>query len=213
MTRDFQVRFFDLDAYSVSPGWLSRDETARVARKATPILRQRQGASFCVVRQTLATVLGLTPATLPLRVAEGGKPFIEGHPLQFNVSHSGGAGMLAWSHREIGADIEALIRRPSESLAAEILGPAELGRWKTTDEPHRQAWLTRAWTRKESTLKATGSGLRLSPRLVDVFGGENEGGGWLIELEGRRWRGIDLGLDDGVPADHRAAVCVEVTGD
>lgn len=213
MTRDFQVRFFDLDAYSVNPDWLTPDESARVARKATAILRQRQGASFCVVRQTLATALGIAPAALPLRVAEGGKPFIEGHSLRFNVSHSGGVGMLACSHREIGVDIEALIRRPGDALAAEILAPTELDRWRTTDEPERQAWLTRAWTRKESTLKAAGCGLRVAPRCVEVGGGENEGGGWLIELEGRRWRGIDLGLDDGVPAGHRAAVCVEVTGD
>ena len=79
----------------------------------------------------------------------------------------------------------------------------------------RQAWLTRAWTRKESTLKAVGAGLRIPPRTLELMAGADAGdppthaaNGWALDLEGRRWRGVDW--FDGVPEGYRAAVCVEV---
>ena len=214
---DFSVRFFDLDAVDVDGGLLSAGERDRVARKATPVLRQRQAASFQCLRVTLGEVLDVEPLALAFRIEASGKPVLAGGGLHFNVSHSGGIGMLAWGPRELGADVEALIARPSESLAEEILTPAELEAWRGLAPPLRQTALTRAWTRKEATLKAIGTGLRVAPRTIAV--GEfwdapavpiALGWRWDLEHEGRHWRGYE-GFE-GPPDGYLAAICVEADG-
>lgn len=215
---EFAVRFFDLDAVDVDDRLLSVEERERVARKATPALRQRQAASFHCLRLTLGEVLGLAPAALAFRIETTGKPVLAGGGLHFNVSHSGGIGFLAWGPRELGADVEALIARPSDGLAEEILSANELAAWRGLDAPRRQAALTRAWTRKEATLKAIGSGLRIAPHTVEVgrFWQEPDAPDapttlqWTHEHEGRRWHGFE-GFE-GVPEGYRAAVCLEAHG-
>lgn len=216
MTADFSVRFFDLDGVTVDEALLSERERERVARKGTPALRQRQAASFQCLRVTLGEALGVGPETLAFRVEASGKPVVVEHALHFNLSHSDGVGMLAWGPRELGADIEALIARPTDGLAEEILSPRELDVWRTVPGPERQAWLTRVWTRKESTLKAAGSGLRMSPRLIDVglapaADAAPQDSRWTLRLSERHWHGVDA-FDD-VPVGYRAAVCVEAPHD
>lgn len=93
---EFAVRFFDLDAVDVDDTLLSAAERERVARKATPILRQRQAASFQCLRLTLGDVLGTRPEALTFHVQSNGKPVLAERGLHFNVSHSGGVGFLAW---------------------------------------------------------------------------------------------------------------------
>ena len=212
---DAHVRFFDLDSVAVDDALLSDDERERVGRKVTPALKQRQAASFQCVRVTLGEVLGVAPWTLAFERRDGGKPALLGGGLHFNVSHSGGVGMLAWSPGELGVDVEKLIARPTDALAQEVLSAQELGLWHAMPQGDRQAWLTRAWTRKESTLKAVGAGLRIPPRTLELMAGADAGdppthaaNGWALDLEGRRWRGVDW--FDGVPEGYRAAVCVEV---
>ena len=215
----FSVRFFDLDAVLVDDSLLSSDERERVGRKATPVLRQRQAASFQCLRLTLGEVLGTRPEALAFRVQDNGKPVLAEGELHFNVSHSAGVGLLAWGPRELGADVEALIARPSDSLAEEILAIAELEAWRALPSTLRQAALTRAWTRKEATLKAIGSGLRIAPRTIDVGRFWHEPDAplapttlrWTHEYEGRRWQGFE-GFE-GVPEGYRAAVCIEAEGD
>lgn len=208
---DASVRFFDLDAVVVDERQLSGSERERVARKATPGLRQRQAASFQCLRVTLGEVLGLAPIAVPIGIAEGGKPCLvndDARGLHFNLSHSGGVGMLAWGPRELGADVEALIARPSDGLAEEILTPRELSVWRTLPGDAQRPWLTRAWVRKEAALKAVGSGLRIAPRTVDVGGGDDaEGSTWKLQLDDRAWQGFDI--LDAVPDGYRAAVVIE----
>jgi 4'-phosphopantetheinyl transferase len=202
---DVHVRFFDLDAVAVDPSLLSASERDRVARKATPLLRQRQAASFHCLRCTLGDVLGAAPASLAFHLADSGKPALVDAALHFNVSHSGGIGMLAWGSRELGADVEALIARPTGRLAQRILSTPELDRWHALPLTERSDGLTRAWTRKESALKALGSGLRTAPSALDIG---IDDGPWSLGAAGRRWEGADWAR--GVPEGFRAAVCIEV---
>lgn len=217
---DVTVHFFDLDAVVVDDRLMNPRERDRVSRKATARLRQRQAASFQCVRRLLGETLGLDPGHVPIAVAGNGKPFLEWPSptgaaeapavCRFNVSHSDGVGMLAVGPREIGCDVEHLISRPGDGLAEEILSAAEIASWRALPETLRQTWLTRAWVRKEAALKATGSGLRIPPRTIDVGGGNAEGEAWTLALEGRRWIGHDV--FDGVPEGYRAALCIECGG-
>lgn len=206
----FESRFFDLDRLDVGQARLTPDEQARVARKATPMLRQRQAASFHAVRTTLAPLLGRSPGDIPIAIAAGGKPVLADGRLHFNMSHSDGIGLLAWGATEIGVDVEALIARPRDALARRILAEGEWARWAGIAEERRSAWLTRAWTRKEAALKAAGTGLRVPPSAIDVGGGDGEGEDRTLHVARRTWWCVDL--RDAVPDGYRAAVCVALAG-
>jgi len=205
------ARVFDLDRIVLDEHLLSLVERERVERKATPGLKHRQAASFQCLRQTLGELLRLPPEAVPIAIAAGGKPYLAGVRLAFNLSHSHGVALVAWGPHEIGVDVEALIARPTDELARTILSPAELDCWRATPAAGRAVWLTRAWTRKEATLKAVGSGLRIPPERVEVMTGADEGEVWTMTLDGRRWSGTDWTLE--VPSGYRAAICREVIGD
>ena len=91
-----------------------------------------------------------------------GKPYVEGNPLYFNLSHAGNYAVAAFADAPVGVDIEqtgrakaAVAKRffteeEQEMLAGSLDEPEE---WQ-----RRFAWI---WTRKESYIKAVGEGMRI----------------------------------------------------
>ncbi len=90
--------------------------------------------------------------------AEGGKPYIPGHPdIHFNLSHCPVAALCATSHSPVGADIER-IRPYNAALAHRVLNDAEMAVVEASARPEVE--FARLWTMKESLLKLTGEGIR-----------------------------------------------------
>lgn len=92
---------------------------------------------------------------------KGGKPYLEGNPLYFNLSHSGDYALCAISSAPVGCDIEASAT-PDLRLAQRFFCPEE-NQWiqagqNKAQQDHR---FYRLWTLKESFVKATGQGLQL----------------------------------------------------
>lgn len=94
------------------------------------------------------------------------KPYLKGHPeICFNLSHSGSMVMAAFSDHEVGCDIEK-IGKGSLKMVRRFFHPEE------QKELERMALLStsevwdeefcRYWTWKESFMKVTGEGSRLS---------------------------------------------------
>ena len=98
-----------------------------------------------------------------LRYHEYGKPYAPGFPC-FNLSHSGSWCVLAVSETEIGIDIEE-IRGEHLQITRAVLTPEETD-WMRQDPLIR---FHRLWTWKESVMKATGLGLNLDPKEIDVL--------------------------------------------
>ena len=72
----------------------------------------RGTAESVPIRQLLGTYLGQDPAGLDFRRDAHGKPRLAGGELEFNLSHSGSALMLAVCRRHaVGVDLE-IPRRP-----------------------------------------------------------------------------------------------------
>jgi Phosphopantetheinyl transferase len=89
-----------------------------------------------------------------------GKPYLNGSPLQFNLSHSGGLALVAVSLTEVGIDVEAARSTfDPVSLAARFLSAADAASLQALPEPERHDEFLRLWTRKEAALKAIGFGL------------------------------------------------------
>lgn len=160
-----QVQFFviPLDDYGEDQffGYLSPDEKSRQQRiKHFPTCKE-----FVVTRGVLRFLLGeylhCHPAEVKFAYTAKGKPFLPTSSLQFNVSHSYGVAIFAFTlDFPLGVDVEYC----SRIVAWERL----LDRYFTASE---QQWIQQfpsceqkgrfwqLWTLKEALLKATGEGL------------------------------------------------------
>ena len=147
-------------ALSLSPG-----ETLRASRFVFE--RDRESFILCrgVLRALLGTYLSLPQHAVEISTDPRGKPMLAGHlcgsDLRFNLSHSHGLAIFAFSRgKELGVDAE-LIRQDieAEEIAERYFSDderKELGRLRGAE---RATAFFACWTRKEAYLKARGDGL------------------------------------------------------
>ena len=124
---------------------------------------------FAVARGLLRTMLGeylgLPPARLRFSYQTYGKPalaeeFAESG-LRFNVSHSHGLALFAFTRRrEVGLDVEYMREEfAGESVAEHFFSPAEVRALRALPPGRRVQGFFNCWTRKEAYVKARGTGL------------------------------------------------------
>ncbi|MEW6341912.1 MAG: 4'-phosphopantetheinyl transferase superfamily protein [Paraburkholderia sp.] len=141
---------------------LSSDERAqaKVFRRSEDALRFATVRS--ALRELLAGALGMEPHALRLTRDAMKRPCLaDATPVDFNVSHSGAHGLIAFStRRRVGVDIEQ--RNPQldwRSLAALTLADSETGVLDRLDPEERLERFYDAWVAKEALLKTTGVGV------------------------------------------------------
>jgi 4'-phosphopantetheinyl transferase len=135
---------------------LSADERARAERLRRG--RERWIVARAALRLLLAERLGCAPNTVEFGVGEHGKPFLDGGPLRFNLSHSGTLAVVALAEAvEVGVDVE----RPGRNVAA-VERSLSAGERASGDD------LLQLWCRKEAWAKATGGGLGWAPEAFDT---------------------------------------------
>lgn len=139
----------------------------------------------------LREALGLRDES-ELRCGEDGKPFAPGYPA-FSLSHGGDWCVLAIGEGELGVDIERIDEKHL-AIAPEACTREELA-WLRGDA----ARFCTLWTLKESMMKATGLGMKLEPRRIDVLPFTE---GKPVSLQGTLWHAWS-----GGPEGHRCAVC------
>jgi 4'-phosphopantetheinyl transferase len=168
----------DLDALRAGESrWqetLSYGEMARASRFRSPHDRQRFAASRALLRIILAGYLATDPSHLNFAYSSREKPFLgPAHAesgVAFNISHSGGIAMLAFTRRrEIGVDVEQVRRDfDVEEIAHRFFSRHEQLAIAALPMEKRFAAFFRCWTRKEAYIKATGEGLSLPLHQFDV---------------------------------------------
>jgi 4'-phosphopantetheinyl transferase len=152
------------------------DELARAGRYPRPADAHRSLASAWLLRTALGRRLGADPAGLVLdrscaKCAEPhGRPRLlepAGTGVEVSVSHSGdriGVALSRCGH--VGLDVERVDPALDvSSLVRRVLTPDE--RAVVAGDP---AAFLALWVCKEAVLKATGHGLRLDPRAVEIGG-------------------------------------------
>ena len=173
---------------------LSEEERRRRAEMKNEARRNSFTAGRVTLRTLLADELGIAPSDVPLMVLESGRLACKGSGLHLSLAHSGDLAVAAASHRNIGFDLEVIRPKPS-SLLDYILSDDERVHIQALDlDSDRSLFL--CWTVKEAVLKANGTGLRRSPRLVRVR----------IDLEASIARVLD-------PSDHAWDVYFGLTDD
>jgi len=114
------------------------------------------------VHGLLAAYLGCAPDAVNVALGEHGKPFLAGaRAFEFNVSHSGGALLVAIARgQELGVDIETQRRRrPVLELANRFFAADEALALASLEESRQQMAFLRLWSCKEAVVKALGIGI------------------------------------------------------
>jgi 4'-phosphopantetheinyl transferase len=151
-------------------GVLSEDELLRAARYKVPDAGPRFVASRGALRGLLGSYLQVDPAALRFAAGPNGKPRLDPpSPVQFNVSHSAGVGLIAVARADVGVDLEQLKPRSDlPGLARRVFTGRE------RDAIDGELSFYRHWVAKEAFVKATGRGVasvRSFEVLLDAPGG------------------------------------------
>jgi 4'-phosphopantetheinyl transferase len=167
---------------------LPETERREAEERQDPLDRRRWLTARAWRRHLLSAQLERDPRALKIVVDERGKPRLTGDDagLRFSTSRSEDLGLVACSRRmEIGVDVEAIVPlTDAEGFAARFLSASEQSALATRPVEHRRAALFACWTRKEAFLKATGSGLSVPPRTVEVWTGDDRPialSGWSVQ--------------------------------
>ena len=135
----------------------------------------RGAAESAPVRRLLGAYAQRVPGGLEFQRDAHGKPRLAMGELEFNLSHSGTALLLALSCRQpLGVDLEMPRRpRPVLELAHRYFGADEAAALSALPENIQQQAFLRLWACKEAVLKAHGGGISLGLDLVTFDIDEN----------------------------------------
>ena len=163
----------DLDAEpgeARAPDVLNEEERARAARFHFERDRRRFVAGRAALRRILGAYLDRAPADLVFTLGRHGKPALENLGLEFNLSHSGGCGLLAVTRgRRVGVDVEHVRADfAGEDIARRFFAPAEVEALAASAPDQYATGFFRCWTRKEAYVKARGDGLSLALDRFEV---------------------------------------------
>jgi 4'-phosphopantetheinyl transferase len=193
---------------------LSPDEVKRAERFHFERDRQRFSAGRAALRKILAAYLEAGSQRLNFCYSKKEKPSL-GPPhsrsgITFNLSHSGGIALYAFSRgREVGVDVEQIKRDIEvEAIGRRFFSPDEQAQLFALPAADQVDAFFRCWTRKESYIKATGDGLSLPLTQFDVSLAVGERDSLAATrpdaAEAAGWRMMDVPVDLG----YAAALCV-----
>lgn len=144
---------------------LDEAERAKAGRFHFEKDRRHYTVARGVLRDLLSRYLHAPPARLIFSYNQYGKPALAGQfaagGLRFNVSHSGGVGLFAFTRgREAGVDVESLREDfASREVAQHFFSSREVtALCAIPPEQYTRAFFN-CWTRKEAYIKALGEGL------------------------------------------------------
>ena len=162
---------------------LTPEEQTRAQRFRLARVRSQFIAARGLLRMLLGKYLRAEPADVPIRYADGGKPYVPGSTLHFNLSHTDGLGVFAVARTRVGIDVEKPRPVPDAlNLVQRFFTVRECALFNALPEASRLLAFFRAWTRKEAILKAIGRGVQAldccdvtfcedeSPRVVGLEG-------------------------------------------
>ncbi len=198
---------------------LSPDETARAHRFRFESDRNNFIIARGTVRELLGQYLTIPPGELRFAYSAFGRPFVADFnaptAFDFNISHSGGMALMAFSmgHR-IGIDVEKVRQDfATDEIADRFFSSSEYAALRGLPEDERHAAFFRCWTRKEAFIKALGEGLSHPLDQFDVSVDRDTPAVLLATRpdanEVHRWKLHDIEL----PGDYAAALALEIVSD
>jgi len=185
---------------------LSDDELVRAERIKIPRARDRFITARGILREILGESLSMSPKGIQFYYGPHGKPELStsGQPeIHFNLSHSSSLGILAINRNyPVGVDIEAVrLNRNFMKLAERFFSASEVKDLRSLPEELIMQGFYSCWTRKESYLKAIGTGLVTPLNAFDVTLKPNDRPALLAQRldpsEADRWGIWDIAVPEG----------------
>jgi len=148
----FLAHFDVFSESSVSPKELERAESMSSLPTRQAFLAGRR-----LLRRVLSHWLSCDPALLTIRLSAEGSPHLVGESRTFfNISHSGGVVMIAFSGERIGADLEKERSLDIIALSDRFFPKEEADLLRRKNDPRV---FLRLWTCREAAIKGDGRGL------------------------------------------------------
>jgi len=141
---------------------LNEAERDKTARFRTLDLQQRYSRCRSALRLILGRYVNQSAAALNFNYGQYGKPELQEHRLQFNLSHSGDHALIAVSHHTLGIDLEWMNRRNPDlnGMIEMVCHPTEKAVLLQLPEQEKATAFYHLWTRKEAFCKMSGLGLQ-----------------------------------------------------
>lgn len=139
------------------------------------------------LRTLLGRYLNKDPRELSFEYTEFGKPYLYENSIQFNVSHSAGEGLFAFTNaNSIGIDIEKINSKIEfPKLVKRFFSHNEASLILTLPIEERPNAFFKCWTRKEAFIKAHGEGLSIPLDRFEVSVLQSE----VVRLKHVDWKG------------------------
>ena len=177
-------------------GHLSPDELERLERLRGSEVGHRWLVSRGALREILGAELGISPASVRLRLGDHGRPRLDpgahGSEIDFNLSHSGELALVAVAAgRRVGIDVERL--RPKRNplrVADRYFSPAEVAALSAVAPDQQPSEFLRYWTAKEALAKGLGLGLQAPKGGLEFT---QDGDGSLAPLRAPGWSLVEIG--------------------
>ncbi|WP_456415451.1 4'-phosphopantetheinyl transferase family protein [Thiolapillus sp.] len=147
---------------------LSQAEKQRLASIKRPLPARRYLSARFHLRSILASYLNADPAGLEFFTASNGKPHLNNHPLQFNLSHSQNLALLAIRSRHpVGVDVEKIRTLKYAGKIAKRMFSEKSE--KPPSAASQQLLFFQRWTAMEARQKAMGRGIFDAPVAIDAI--------------------------------------------
>lgn len=196
---EIHVWFIDLSSsrfdQSQLTDWLQGDELDQASRFAFPHLTRRFIIRRAALRMLLSRYAEISNQAIRFTKSATGKPGLADSTgtssIQFNVSHSQDAILIAIARQPIGIDLEQVkLLTDLDAMISRTLSIEEQGFLRNCSQRERLAGFHKYWTCKEAVLKATGEGLSVpldsvAVPLADAF--ESSGSTFVFQ-NGTDWK-------------------------
>jgi 4'-phosphopantetheinyl transferase len=122
------------------------------------------------LRLILGRYVNQSAAALEFNYGQYGKPELQGHRLQFNLSHSGDHALIAVSHHQLGVDLERMNRKNNDldGMIEMVCHPAEKTTLLQLPAQEKADAFYHLWTQKEAYCKMSGLGLQQAMPAVQL---------------------------------------------
>ena len=139
--------------------YLSSAELLRYERIVNEEVRMSYGCAQGGLRRIVGMYTGRPPEEVAMRREVRGKPYVAGAP-EFNLSHTSGRMIAAFSSGPVGIDVESAGRSvQAGELARKFFFEAEIEKVMRLEGAERNLTFLRYWVCKEAMVKLSGDGI------------------------------------------------------
>jgi 4'-phosphopantetheinyl transferase len=167
-TKDLNSRFTDIQRY------VSGDEQSRAEKFLFDKDRETYITCHAILRLIISQFLKLDPLEISFKTGLNNKPGIKGDPIHFNITHTREAFAITVSNEfQVGIDLEDINQEIEiRSIAEKYFSRKECEFIFKSETGSKNRFIL-LWTRKESLLKALGTGIINDLTKVEVSGRHN----------------------------------------